>query len=343
MAPGVGGAPWKGDPSGSPEAVPADACGWGRQEALQGPQAKARTGWGALPGGAGSQGRGVQAPLEKGRFRGFQHGCSPGRMTAPHPPKLTPGALGGQRDRTGCLHPTDSRGRRGGGGLPPALGSIPKTSERPFSGAAGQAKMAGGRGEAERAREGREDGRKPPQAHLGSEAPTAACLCCTPTRPAGSPGPAAGTERVGGLCLFRGTGLLRGRGPQTCGAHARPSTYFWGHASPRAAHHPPEAPAKRGHPKPLFWRPLSQPAKTVAGAQRGTGQGPGLTRWLMVSSRQSRLQTTASTGAWGFSTGRQVKARPQSSKAKSRPWGSGDRQGSLGQRAGAESHQAIAL
>lgn len=88
MAPGVGGAPRKGDPSGSPEAVPADACGWGRQEALQGPQAKARAGWGALPGGAGSQGRGMQAPLEKGRFRGFQHGCSPGDSTSP--PKARP-------------------------------------------------------------------------------------------------------------------------------------------------------------------------------------------------------------------------------------------------------------
>ena len=69
-----------------------------------------------------------------------------------------------------------------------------------------------------------------------------------------------------------------------------------------------------------------------------------LTRWLMMSSKQSKLQTTASTGACGFSTGRQVKARPQSSKGKSRPWGgSRDRQKSLRQRAWAESHQARGL
>ena len=178
--------------------------------------------------------------------------------------------------------------------------------------------------------------------------------------PGGDPGPSWGERELAGpspahghgLRLVRGTRLLRGRGPLTCDAHAHPPTYFWGHASPRAAYYSPEAPpkswhpkpllvTKRGLPKPLFWRPLSQPAKTMAGAQWGTGQGPGLTRWLMMSSRQSRLQTTASTGAWGFSTGRQVKARPQSSKGKSRPWGSGDRQRSLGQRAGAESHQAL--
>lgn len=69
-----------------------------------------------------------------------------------------------------------------------------------------------------------------------------------------------------------------------------------------------------------------------------------LTRWLMMSSKQSKLQTTASTGAWGFSTGRQVKARPQSSKGKSRPWGgSRHRQKSLRQRAWAESRQARGL
>lgn len=157
--------------------------------------------------------------------------------------------------------------------------------------------MAGGRGEAERAQAGRAGRRKPPQAHLGSEAPTAACPCCTPTRPAGSPGPAAGTERVGGLRLFRGTRLLRGRGPQTCGAHARPPTYSGATPPPGRRTTLLNSVAKHGHPKPLFWRPPSQPAKTVAGARRGTGQGPGLTRWLMVSSRQSRLQTTASTGA----------------------------------------------
>lgn len=47
-----------------------------------------------------------------------------------------------------------------------------------------------------------------------------------------------------------------------------------------------------------------------------------------------------STGPEGFSHGRQAEARPQSSK-ESRPWGSGDRQRSLGQRAGSESHQAL--
>lgn len=37
VVPGVGCAPWKGDHSGSPEAVPADPCGWVSQEAPQGP------------------------------------------------------------------------------------------------------------------------------------------------------------------------------------------------------------------------------------------------------------------------------------------------------------------
>lgn len=108
MAPGVGCAPGKGDPSGSPEAVPADACGWGSQAALQGPQPKARAGrgWGGACQEAHAQGRAVQAPLEKGRFHGFQHGHSSGRMTAPHPrPKLVPRALGSHRDRLGVSIP----------------------------------------------------------------------------------------------------------------------------------------------------------------------------------------------------------------------------------------------
>ena len=43
-----------------------------------------------------TQGRPVQAPLEKGRFHGFQHGHSSGRMTAPYPPppSLSPEPLG---------------------------------------------------------------------------------------------------------------------------------------------------------------------------------------------------------------------------------------------------------
>lgn len=40
----------------------------------------------------------------------------------------------------------------------------------------------------------------------------------------------------------------------------------------------------------------------------------------MVPSRLSRLQTSASAAAPGSSAGRQVKARPQSSNEKSRPW-----------------------
>lgn len=172
--------------------------------------------------------------------------------------------------------------------------------------------------------------------------------------PGGEPGPSWGERELAGpsparghgLRLFRGTGLLRGGGPRPgVPMPALPITFG---ATPPPGRHTtllkrpkPLSVTKRRRPKPLFWHPPPQPAKTVAGAQRVTGQEPGLTRWLMMSSRQSRLQTTASTGAWGFSTGRQVKARPQSSKGKSRPWGSGDRQRSLGQRAGAESHQAL--
>lgn len=48
------------------------------------------------------------------------------------------------------------------------------------------------------------------------------------------------------------------------------------------------------------------------------------TRCVMVPSMLSRLQTRASAKALGSSTGRQVKARPQSSKEKSRPWREGE-------------------
>lgn len=67
MVPGIGHAPWKGDHSGSPEAIPADPCGWGSQEAP----------WSSSPRqGVPSQiktrahGRGIWAPL-KGKY-GFQ-------------------------------------------------------------------------------------------------------------------------------------------------------------------------------------------------------------------------------------------------------------------------------
>ena len=72
MVPGIGRAPWKGDHSGSPEAIPADPCGWGSQEAS----------WSLSPRqGVPSQrvpsqiktrahGRGIWAPL-KGKY-GFQ-------------------------------------------------------------------------------------------------------------------------------------------------------------------------------------------------------------------------------------------------------------------------------
>ena len=115
MAPGVGHAPRKGDPSGSPEAVPADACGWGSQEALQGPQPKARA---VAAGGpcqeACTQGRPVQAPLEKARFHGFQHGHSSGRMTAPYPPGLSPEPLGAKgTDWVSPSHGQEREARQG--------------------------------------------------------------------------------------------------------------------------------------------------------------------------------------------------------------------------------------
>lgn len=43
VVPSVGCAPWEGDHSGSPEAVPADPCGWVSKEAPQGPQPKANS------------------------------------------------------------------------------------------------------------------------------------------------------------------------------------------------------------------------------------------------------------------------------------------------------------
>lgn len=125
-APGKGGslwAPWK--PS---QLMPA---GGGVRQPVTPTQGKG--GEVGAPARGTRSGRAVQAPLEKGRFHGFQHGHSSGRMTAPHPrPKLVPRALGGPQGQTGCLHPTDRRGRRGRGGLPPALGSILKPQSRPF-------------------------------------------------------------------------------------------------------------------------------------------------------------------------------------------------------------------
>lgn len=82
MVPGIGRAPWKGDHSGSPEAVPADPCRWGSQEALQGPQPKER----GNP--FQEEGRGIQAPLKKIWFP-KPNGHSSGRMTTPHPQSLS--------------------------------------------------------------------------------------------------------------------------------------------------------------------------------------------------------------------------------------------------------------
>lgn len=59
MVLGVGGAPWKGDHSGSSEAVPTDSCRWGRQEAPPGDQPKAGS---PSQEEVRAQGRGIQAP-----------------------------------------------------------------------------------------------------------------------------------------------------------------------------------------------------------------------------------------------------------------------------------------
>lgn len=81
--------------------------------------------------------------------------------------------------------------------------------------------------------------------------------------------------------------------------------------APRKLHGQPNPPPSWGAKYPM-----AQPQCPVPQATQ--------TRCVMVPSRLSRLQTRASAWALGSSTGRQVKARPQSSKEKSRPWGDGE-------------------
>lgn len=104
MVPGIGRAPWKGDHSSSPEAVPVDPCRWGHQKALQGPQLKAR----GIPGQekARAQSRGIEALL-KGTGFPRRKGHSSGRITTTPFPEFIPRALWGQRGRAGCLHSRD--------------------------------------------------------------------------------------------------------------------------------------------------------------------------------------------------------------------------------------------
>lgn len=172
-------------------------------------QGKGSGGGGALPGGMHS-GQACAGTSRERTFPWFPTWAFLWENDSTLPPQACPRSPWGPKGQTGCLHPTDRRGRRGGGGLPPALGSIPKTSEHPFRRGSGRGSGPGRDGGwGRRGREGaaapREGSRKPPQAHLGPEAPTAACPCCRPTRPAGIPGPAGERESWLGPVLPTGT------------------------------------------------------------------------------------------------------------------------------------------
>ena len=169
---------------------------------------------GRLPGGTRS-GQGCAGTSREGTFPWFPTWAFLWENdSTPPPPQARPRGPWGPQGQTGCLHPTDRRGRRDRGGLPPALGSILKTSERPFHrgsrpGGEGGWGRRGGAGVGAP----REGSRKPQQAHLGPEAPTAACPCCRPTRPAGSPGPAGERESWRGPALPVGTASACSEGP----------------------------------------------------------------------------------------------------------------------------------
>lgn len=215
-------------------------AGGGGRRLSRGPKPRQGQGAGGAARRSTLSGQGHAGTSRERAFPWFPTWAFPWEDDSTSPPRTRPGALGGQRNRTGCLHPTDSRGRRGGGGLPPALGSIPKTSERPFCRGSGPGRDGGWE---RRGRAGAGGQGRPPQTSAGSPGlgGTDSSMSVLHTHtPGGEPGPSCGDRESWRPPPVPGDQAAEGPGPPDLRCPCPPSHLFWGHASPRAAHYPPE-------------------------------------------------------------------------------------------------------